>query len=291
MKPAPFKYHRVSSLPEALSLLSSLDNARILAGGQSLMPMMNMRYVMVDHLIDLNDAAGLFGISIDGDRVHIGAMTRQRDILGCPELTTCSPIFTEALQQIGHIQTRNRGTIGGSLSHLDPAAELPGLMSLHEASLTLSKQGSERTVSMDEFAVGYMTPCIEPDEILTGVTFKTWPKGHGFDFREFAQRHGDFAIVGIATLLTLGNDERIDRIACVLIGIDYKPVRLSTIEAMLLGQKPSDDLFQEIGEIAREINMLDDALIPESYRKQLAAVLLRRSLQSATKRAMRDRNA
>ena len=144
---------------------------------------------------------------------------------------------------------------------------------------------------MDEFAMGYMTPCTEPDEILTSISFEPWPAGHGFDFREFSRRHGDFAIVGVATFLTVDADGRIDRLACVLIGTDYKPVRLSTIEAMLLGQKPSDDLFQEIGEIAREINMLDDALIPESYRKQLAAVLLRRSLQSATKRAMRDRNA
>lgn len=291
MKPAPFKYHSAYSLPEALSLLASLDNARILAGGQSLMPMMNMRYVMVDHLIDLNDAADLSGIRFDGNRVQIRAMTRQQDLLGLPELTTRSPIFTEALRQIGHIQTRNRGTIGGSLSHLDPAAELPGLMSLHDATLTLSKQGSERTVVMDEFAVGYMTPCTEPDEIVSGVSFETWPKGHGFDFREFAQRHGDFAIVGVATLLTLDANENIDRIACVLIGIDYKPVRLSEVEASLRGQKPSDGIFRAAGETAREIDMLDDALIPESYRKQLAAVLLRRSLQSATDRAKRGGHA
>ncbi len=290
MKPAPFKYHRVSSLPEATSLLASLDNARILAGGQSLMPMMNLRYVMVDHLIDLNEALDLAGIRIDENRAHIGAMTRQRDILSSPELVARSPIFAEALQQVGHIQTRNRGTLGGSLCHLDPAAELAGLMTLHDATLTLSKQNAERRVSMDEFAMGYMTPCTEPDEILTSISFEPWPAGHGFDFREFSRRHGDFAIVGVATLLTVDADGRIDRIACVLIGTDYKPVRLNEVETNLRGKKPSEDIFRAAGETARNIDMLEDALIPESYRKQLAAVLLRRSLQSASEKAVRTRN-
>ena len=153
MKPAPFKYHRVSSLPAATALMASLDNVRILAGGQSLMPMMNMRYVMVDHLIDLNDATDLAGIQVDRGRITIGAMTRQRDILESSDVAQHAPVIVEALRQVGHIQTRNRGTIGGSLSHLDPAAELPGLMTLHDAMVTLSKEGDQRTVSMDEFAM------------------------------------------------------------------------------------------------------------------------------------------
>ncbi len=287
MKPAPFKYHRVSSLPEATTLMASLDNVRLLAGGQSLMPMMNMRYVMVDHLIDLNDVTDLAGIRVDGDRMTIGAMTRQRDMLASSDMAQHAPVIVEALRQVGHIQTRNRGTIGGSLSHLDPAAELPSLMTLHDAMVTLSKEGDQRTVSMDEFAMGYMTPCTEPDEILSEVSFNLWPAGHGFDFREFAQRHGDFAIVGVGTLLTLKSDKRIERIAAVLIGIDYKPVRLTEIEEALTGQIASEELFREAGESARKLDMMEDALIPESYRKQLASVLLRRSLISASERATR----
>ena len=287
MKPSPFKYHRVSSLPEATTLMASLDNARLLAGGQSLMPMMNMRYVMVDHLIDLNDVTDLAGIRVDGDRMTIGAMTRQRDMLASSDTLQHAPVIVEALRQVGHIQTRNRGTIGGSLSHLDPAAELPGLMTLHDAMVTLSKEGDQRTVSMDEFAMGYMTPCTEPDEILSEVSFNLWPAGHGFDFREFAQRHGDFAMVGVGTLLTLNSDKRIERIAAVLIGIDYKPVRLTEIEEALTGQVASEELFREAGESARKLDMMEDALIPESYRKQLASVLLRRSLISASERATR----
>lgn len=290
MKPAPFKYHRVTTLEEATGLLATLENARLLAGGQSLMPMMNMRYVMVDHLIDLNEISDMSGIQIDGNRVRVGAMTRQRDIFASETLANKAPIFEETLQQVGHIQTRNRGTIGGSLSHLDPAAELPGMAALHDATITLSKLGSSRHVPMQEFALGYMTPCTEPDEILTEISFDFWPEGHGYDFREFAQRHGDFAIVGVGTLMTLDTSNRIDRIACVLIGIDYHPIRLTDIEADLMGQTPSEDIFRTAGEKTRERDMMEDALVPESYRKQLSSVLLRRSLTSAAQRAAGEKN-
>ena len=290
MKPAPFKYHRVTTLEEATGLLATLENARLLAGGQSLIPMMNMRYVMVDHLIDLNEISDMSGIQINGNRVRIGAMTRQRDIFASETLSDKAPIFVETLQQVGHIQTRNRGTIGGSLSHLDPAAELPGMAALHDATITLSKLGSSRHVPMLEFALGYMTPCTEPDEILTEISFDFWPEGHGYDFREFAQRHGDFAIVGVGTLMTLDAGNRIDRIACVLIGIDYYPIRLTDIEAELMGQIPSEGLFRAAGEKTRERDMMEDALVPESYRKQLSSVLLRRSLTSAAQRAAGEKN-
>lgn len=285
MKPAPFKYHRAATLADATKLLAELEDVRLLAGGQSLMPMMNMRYVMVDHLIDLNEVEELAGISVDSTQVKIGAMTRQRDILNSAELLSRAPIFAEALQQVGHVQTRNRGTIGGSLSHLDPAAELPGLAALHDAEITISKEGTARIVPMSEFAFGYMTPCTEPDELVSAVAFDLWPKNHGYDFREFAQRHGDFAIVGVGTLMTLDNAGLISRLACVLIGIDFQPIRLSDIESDLIGQAPSAELFHAAGEKTRERNMMEDALVPESYRKQLAAVLLRRSLHSAADRA------
>jgi carbon-monoxide dehydrogenase medium subunit len=290
MKPAPFKYHRVTTLEEATGLLATLENARLLAGGQSLMPMMNMRYVMVDHLIDLNEIPDMSGIQIDGARVRVGAMTRQRDIFASEILADKAPIFMETMQQVGHIPTRNRGTIGGSLSHLDPAAELPGMAALHNATITLSKRGSSRHVPMQEFALGYMTPCTEPDEILTEISFDFWQEGHGYDFREFAQRHGDFAIVGVGTLMTIDASNRIDRIACILIGIDYLPIRLTNIEADLLGQTPSEDLFRAAGEKTRERDMMEDALVPESYRKQLSSVLLRRSLTSAAQRAVGEKN-
>ena len=285
MKPAPFRYHRVSELSEATSLIASLENSRVLAGGQSLIPMMNMRYVIANHLIDLNPISCLSNIRFNSNRFVIGAMTRQRELLFSTELLQYAPIFSEALQLVGHVQTRNRGTIGGSLSHLDPAAELPGLLALYEGTLKLSKHRSSRIVSMKEFVLGYMTPCTEPNEILTEVSFDVWPKGHGYDFREFSQRHGDFAIVGVGTLMTLDVNKCINRIACVLIGIDYQPIRLREIEDELMGQTPSNEIFGKAGEQARTLNMMEDALIPESYRKQLAAVLLKRSLLSSANRA------
>tara|TARA_B100000676_G_scaffold313444_1_gene394791 strand:- start:3553 stop:4428 length:876 start_codon:yes stop_codon:yes gene_type:complete len=285
MKPAPFKYHHATNFNEAASLISELENARVLAGGQSLMPMMNMRYVMVDHLIDLNDVTELAGIDASGSRATIKAMTRQCDILSSDKLKNKAPIFKEALIQVGHIQTRNRGTIGGSLSHLDPAAELPGLAALHDAQITISKKNSTRAVSMSEFALGYMTPCTEPDEIISEISFDFWPEGHGYDFREFAQRHGDFAIVGVGTLISLAANGSIERAACVLVGIDYQPIRLPDVEASLIGEMPSDGLFTAAGKLVRERGMLEDAMIPENYRKQLSDVLLRRSLKSAAERA------
>jgi len=290
MKPAPFKYHRATNLAEATSLVGELENARLLAGGQSLMPMMNMRYVMVDHLIDLNEVTELAGIEISDSRATIKAMTRQCDILSSDELRSKAPIFQEALLQVGHIQTRNRGTIGGSLSHLDPAAELPGLAALHDATVTISKKGSSRDVAMSEFAFGYMTPCTEPDEIVAEISFDLWPENHGYDFREFAQRHGDFAIVGVGSLVSLGANGSIERVACVLVGIDYQPIRLADVETSLMGEKPSEELFAAAGKLAREREMLEDAMIPESYRKQLADVLLRRSLTSAAERASGDQH-
>ena len=285
MKPAPFKYHRATNFSEAASLIGELENARVLAGGQSLMPMMNMRYVMVDHLIDLNDVIELAGIDASGSRAKIKAMTRQCDIRSYDQRKRKAPIFHEALLQVGHIQTRNRGTIGGSISHLDPAAELPGLAALHDATVTISKNKSSRSVTMSEFAFGYMTPCTEPDEIISEISFDFWPENHGYDFREFAQRHGDFAIVGVGTLISLDTNGSIERAACVLVGIDYQPIRLPDVETSLVGEKPSYRLFAAAGKLARERGMLEDAMVPESYRKQLSDVLLRRSLEAAAERA------
>ena len=215
MKPAPFKYHRAETIKDATDMLATLENARPLSGGQSLMAMMNLRYVMVDHLIDLNPVSDLAGIRIEGDRVHLGGMTRQRAVLESDEIAARAPVITEALGFVGHVQTRNRGTVGGSLAHMDPAAELMGIAALFDAEITLSSTRGERTVPIAEYPLGYMTPNIEPDEILTGVSFDLWPAGHGYDFREFAQRHGDFAIVGVGSQLTLDQSGKIDRAAVV----------------------------------------------------------------------------
>jgi carbon-monoxide dehydrogenase medium subunit len=285
MKPAPFQYHRVSTLEEATDLLATLDNARLLSGGQSLMPMMNLRYVTPDHLIDLNPVVALSGVHIGGESVTIGAMTRQRAMMESCDLASICPIFREALRHVGHVQTRNRGTLGGSLAHMDPSAEIMGLAALLDAQITLSRKGSAREIPIADYPVGYMTPAIEPDEVLTSMTFSTWPNRHGWDFREFAQRHGDFAIVGVGSLIKLSDVRKIERASIVLIGVDDGPVRLGEVEDMLAGETPSEQLFHEAGSLAGKREMLGDAIVSSRYRAQLAGILVRRSLLNAAGRA------
>ena len=288
MKPAPFRYHAAQSLDEAADMLATLENPRLLAGGQSLMPMMNMRYVLPDHVIDLNPVGGLASISVEGDEIHIGAMTRQCDMLQSDVLANIAPIIREALGFVGHIQTRNRGTLGGSLAHMDPAAELVGIAALMDARIGLTGRSGSRITAVEDFPKGYMSPDIAPDEILTHLALTPWPDGHGYDFQEFAQRHGDFAIVGVGTLLTLDNAGLIDRAAVVLIGVDYGPMRLGDAEAMLIGERPSTELFRAAAACATGRSMLDDALVSETYRRHLASVLVKRSLERASERAGRE---
>ena len=291
MKPAPFTYHRAETLAEAAEMAAALENARLLSGGQSLMPMMNLRYVAVDHLIDLNPVTEIAGIVIDGGRVTLGAMTRQRAVLEDRTLAERCPIIAEALGFVGHVQTRNRGTVGGSLAHLDPAAELPGLAALLDADITLTAKDGSRSAAMADFPQAYMTPDINEGEILTSLAFDIWPPGHGWDFREFAQRHGDFAMAGVGSLITLDADGHITRAAVVLIGVDDGPVRLNDVEDILTGELPSDALFAAAAAMAAARPMSGDALVTEAYRQHLSGVLLRRSLANACARAMEATHA
>ena len=160
MKPPRFSYHDPATLDEAVRLLDELDDAKVLAGGQSLLPMMNMRFVMPDHIIDLNNIAGLDEIHTNGEHIYIGAMARQRALLTSSLLKTRCPLMTEALHQVGHRATRNRGTLGGSLCHLDPAAELPVVLAAHDANIQVRSPNGERTIAMQEFPAFYMTPAL-----------------------------------------------------------------------------------------------------------------------------------
>ena len=194
MKPPPFDYHAPRSVDEVVVLLGSLENSRLLAGGQSLMAMMNMRFATPDHVIDLNRVEGLASIRLTPTHLKIGAMTRQRDIEFSKEIEAKLPIISEAIRYVGHRQTRNRGTIGGSLCHLDPSAELVTLCSLLDATVTIVGSGGSRTIAFSEFPAGYLTTSLRPDECLAGVSIPLWPSPHGGSFVEVARRHGDFAI-------------------------------------------------------------------------------------------------
>lgn len=285
MKPPPFSYHRPQTLPDALEMLATLEDAKLLAGGQSLMPMMNFRYVMPANLIDLNRIPELSGIEARGDALMIGAMTRQRDLELSPLIRARCPLLHEALRNVGHVQTRNRGTIGGSLSHLDPAAELPTVLRAMDATLRVRSRRGDRDVAMADWAMGFMTPNIEPDELLAAVTIPLWPEGHGYAFTEFARRHGDFAMAGAAVLLALDARGAVARAAIALTGVDTGPVRLGDAEAMLLGQMPDDARIAAAAETASAVPGLDDVHASKEYRRKLAVVMTRRALLAARARA------
>ena len=284
MKPPPFSYHDPGTVAEAVDLLASLENAKLLAGGQSLMPMLNMRYVLPDHMIDLNRVEGLDYIRETGDGLEIGAMTRQRAVESSAEVGRLCPLLSEAMPFVGHRQTRNRGTVGGSLAHADSSAEIPTVCAALDAVLTVRGRSGAREIAFADFAVGFLTTCLEPDEVLMSVRIPAWASGHGFGFEEFARRHGDFAIVSAAALLEAGPDGRITRAALTIGGIGPAPVRVAEVEGALIGQSGSEDAFADAAETCRGIEALDDIHAPACYRQRLAAVLARRALQKAWSR-------
>jgi carbon-monoxide dehydrogenase medium subunit len=284
VKPPPFTYHDPRTLGDALRLVGTLENAKLLAGGQSLAPMLNFRYVLPDHVVDLNRVDGLSGLRVDGRRITVGAMTRQRALEKDEALARLCPIFREALAEVGHFQTRNRGTIGGSLAHLDPAAELPGVLALYGAKLEVRNASNTRTVDIGDWSQGYMTPNLGPDEILTSITWEAWPGKHGHAFVEFARRRGDFAIVGVACLLSF-EKEVVEKAALALVGVAYGPARLTRLEEMLKG-RPLDEKALELAVTeARKIEAKSDIYASGAYRQRLAGVLTARALKAAGERA------
>jgi carbon-monoxide dehydrogenase medium subunit len=269
LKPPPFDYHAPHTVTEALALLAGKPNARLLAGGQSLMPMLNMRLLAPDHVVDLERVEGLTYIREDGEDVVFGAMTRQREIEFSPLVAERLPLLAEAIRHVGHRQTRNRGTIGGSLCHLDPAAELPTVAMAMDATLIVRSPRGGRTLAMRDFAQGLMTTALAPDELLTEIRLRPWPRGHGWCFTEFARRSGDFAVASVAALVGEG------RMVATLGGIAPAPVRIEagSVEAAVRQ--------------AQSVEALDDPAYPAWYRQRLAATLTRRALEQAAARAAR----
>jgi aerobic carbon-monoxide dehydrogenase medium subunit len=289
MKPPPFSYHDPKTVAETIELLGRLENAKLLAGGQSLMPMLNMRFVLPDHIIDLNRVDGLSYIRENNGAIEIGAMTRQRDLEFSDVLRAQFPIMHEALLQVGHRQTRNRGTIGGSLCHLDPAAELVSLATGYDATVIVVGPNGQREVPFGEFPVAYMTPAIEPTEVVTAVRFPRWAPDHTYVFIEFSRRHGDFAITSAAVLMQIDARGKIARASVTIGGMGTAPSRARELEQSITGQAPSPELFREACESCRKLEAIDDIHAPASYRQHLAAVLSRRALEKARARLAQAR--
>lgn len=290
MKPVPFDYHVPSSIVEAVELLRTLPNARVLAGGQSLIPMMNLRAAAPSHLIDLGRIPDLCGVHETASNLRIGAMTTQRSLERSAIIRKHCPLLGEAVDHVGHQQTRNRGTIGGSLCHLDPGAELPVAAAALEMMFTIAGPDGSRTMSFEEFPAGYLTSTLEPDEILTHIDVRKALPHEGYAFLEFNQRPADLAVVSVAVLLAL-DGEHVSQLRVVLGGVDYAPIRLREAEVTLTGKPFDDKALEAATAIAAAQPCEGDAVSPPEFRQHLAGVLVRRALRKALERSKVNFNA
>lgn len=282
MKLPAFAYHDPGTIEEAVALLGSLDNARLIAGGQSLMPMLSMRLAAPDHLIDLNRVAGLDGIALAADgTLRIGAMTRQRSLEDSDLIRRHCPLMTEALTFIGHRQTRNRGTIGGSLCNLDPAAELVLVCTALGATVEIAGPSGLRELPMAEFPAGFLTPALDDDEMLVAIRLPPSSGEQRACFTEFARRHGDYAVVAAAVILVPDGAGRIGRATVALGGTAAAPLRVAEAERLLEGASADGATFAAAAACCRSIEAMEDPNTPPWYRRRLAEVLVRRALETA----------
>ncbi|MGQ0569159.1 MAG: FAD binding domain-containing protein [Armatimonadota bacterium] len=287
MKPAAFLYAQPETVEETLALLREYGSeAKLLAGGQSLMPLVNMRLARPSVIIDLNRVRALDHITTADGEVRIGAMTRQRAAEKSPLVASRLPLATEALRLVGHVQIRNRGTIGGSLAHADPSAELPAVASALGATFVVTGPGGERLLGPDEFFVGYLTTAIEPTEVLTEIRFPAMAAHAGNAFVEVSRRHGDFALVGAAAVVHAAGDGRYRDVRLAFIGVGPTPVRIKEAEAALEGHRFQESLVDDVARlVADRLNPESDIQASAEYRKHVGGVLARRALLAAASRA------
>lgn len=276
-------------MDEAAELLERYsDDAKLLAGGQSMVPLFNLRLAHVEHLIDLNAVDGLAYINGDQDGVlTIGATTRQRTVERSPSLTERLPVLQEALSYVGHAQIRNRGTVVGSICHADPAAELPALWLATGGEATVVSSSGKRKVSAESFFSSHFTTSVQPTEVVTEVTFNVANGATGHSVREVARRHGDFALVGVVAQLTLDDAKRAVSDARIsLYGVGATPVRATAAERLLAGRPADDEAWSAAADaVGSEISPTGDVHASEEYRREVAGVLTRRALREAAERA------
>jgi carbon-monoxide dehydrogenase medium subunit len=288
VKPASFEYHAPATLEEAVGLLAANDDAKVLAGGQSLVPLMNMRLARPAVVVDLNRIGGLDYVRADGE-LAVGALVRHNDLLRSEAVRRGWPLMHEAAGFIGHPAIRNRGTVCGSLAHADPAAEHPAVLAALDGTVVVQGPGGRREVRADEFFLTYLTTSLSADEIVVEARYPRLPEGTGTCFLELARRHGDFAIVGVAAALTLRDGVCTDaRLA--LTGVGGTPFRAREAEEMLRGRRLAGEdaraAFQEAGrQIAGAVEPDDDIHASARYRKHLSGVLTERALAKALERA------
>ncbi|HTH98049.1 MAG TPA: FAD binding domain-containing protein [Stellaceae bacterium] len=286
MKAPVFTYHAPRSVQEVIDLLTTHEDARVLGGGQSLMAMLNLRVAGPEHLIDLGRVPELVGIEERSDIILVKAMTTQRNVEHSELVRRHVPLLGHAIDHVGHQQTRNRGTVGGSICHLDPGAELPVAAAALDAVLVAQGPQGRRRIDFADFPADYLTNAMEADEILVEIEFpKVLPRS-GSAFMEFNLRPADFAIVSVAVQLSLaGDSDSIERLAIAIGGISYAPIRLTGVEAALAGRPLDIESLRTAVTVLSDIDFDGDDLYPPEYRRDICGVLIERALKAATERA------
>jgi aerobic carbon-monoxide dehydrogenase medium subunit len=282
MKPPAFEYVRPATVSDAVaSLAAAGGDGKVLAGGQSLVPLLNFRLASPSVLVDMNGVDGLDGIERHGDRLRIGAMTRMRRLETDPLVREAVPLLAAAASWVGHVQIRNRGTVGGSIAHADPAAEIPAVCVLLDAELTAIGPAGSRRIAANDFFAGFLTTDLADDEVLTEIELPIPGNRDRWGFREFAPRHGDFALAGATVLITTRADDLTESGRIVVFGTDDRPVRSPTAEALLSGQRLTREVIERAGEAAAQEALADDARPDQAYRRILTATMVRRALEDA----------
>jgi carbon-monoxide dehydrogenase medium subunit len=287
VKPPVFEYRRAGSVDEVLaSLAEHGDEAKVLAGGQSLVPLLNLRLARPSYLIDINRVDGLGSIG-NGAGLTLGALARHRALERSEVVRETNPLLAAAVRFIGHAAVRTRGTIGGSIAHADPGAELPTVLAALDGEVEVRSTRGTRTVPARDLFQGFLTTSLEPDELLTTVRIQVLPPGSGWSFLEFSRRSGDFAIVGVAATVRLATDGRIEQARLAFSGVDSTPRRAGGAESMLPGATPSAELWSDAAhEAASELEPANDVHGSAAYRRHLAAMLAERALMEAHHRAL-----
>jgi aerobic carbon-monoxide dehydrogenase medium subunit len=282
MKPAPFDYQAPGTLHEAIDLLASNSEAVVIAGGQSLMPVLAFRLATPSLLVDLRRLPGLGNIAVDDSGLRLGSLVRWRDIEGDQRLVAAHPLLHAAVAHVGHYQIRNRGTVGGSLAHADPPAELPGIAVTCEGEITLFCTAGARTVRACDFFTGPLSTLRRPDEIITELHLPKWPSGRRWAFRKYARRDGDFALAGMLLFYDEDRQGTLSNVHVGVIGACPRPHRLTRVETLLNGQAIDDGLIRQAAETAaEEVDPPDDLHGDAAYRRGLVATLIERGLRAA----------
>jgi carbon-monoxide dehydrogenase medium subunit len=280
MKPAPLRYSRPGSTAEALALLASLgEDGKVLAGGQSLVPLLSMRLAAPEHLVDINRLAELGYVRVEDGQVRVGALARHAEVLADPAAAAAQPLLAKALRFVAHAAIRNRGTTVGSIVHADPAGEMPAVLAVLDGAVRVAHQGAERLVPAREFFLGPLESAVEPGELATEALFPVLPPAAGTGFAEVSRRRGDYAVCGVAATVRLGEDGRIAQARTAYLSVGPSPLVLDLTEATAVD---GTDGFAAAADLARQqLDPEPDIHATADYRRHLAGVLTQRALLEA----------